>query len=381
MKKNIPTYLLILAIAVLIVFGISSNKTNEFEDEKLNAVRAEVLQIYFDNSNELNHKSKSNQYKYQEFQILITEGTHKNEEYWMRNTLETFDIYNIRLKEGDKILVAIDEDENGTVVNLHLFDRQRDFLIYALICLLFILILIIGRKQGFKAILTLVFTILLIIEVLLPCILKGYDAIIITIPLAFLITTVTLTVISGITKKTLVAILGITCGVVLAGVLSILVGNQIQITGLANEYSQQLIYLMNFPDINFQGVLFSSIIIGALGAVMDVGISIASSMNEIVTIQPKISQKELFQSGMNIGKDIMGSMSNTLILAYTGGSLELMLLFLAAGTPLKEIINLDMVASEIVRAVAGSIGLTLTIPCTVLIASLVFSKKQNSSPK
>ena len=366
-------YLVLIAFMTLALFFFNSLLPKEF-DGSFNSVSGKVMEITFDNSDEIEDKSE-NAYKFQEFRLKILEGRHKGEEYNMRNSLETFDVYNIRLEEGEKILVSLDEDEEGNITNLHVYDKKRDTKLFVLIGIFVLGVLLVGGKQGAKAILTLSFTVLIIIKILLPLILRGFSPVPTAVCILILIICVTLTVISGFTKKTLSAILGTSCGVVVAGVLSIISGNLAQVTGLANDNAQQIVYLLNFPDLDFKGILFASIIIGAMGAVMDVSMSIASSMNELVNVHPEISKKELIKSGMTIGRDIMGSMSNTLILAYTGSSCELMLLFMVAGTSLKEIFNLDLIAGEIIRASCGSIGLTVTIPFTVFICTLIYKKK------
>ena len=367
--------LVCIAILVIAVVGDSLFPNIVFKDRSLNATYARVLDIVFDNTDEI-ASSTENEYKYQEFQIEITLGSHKGEKYWMRNSLESFDVYNIILSEGDRILVAIDEDSSGSIVNLHIYDRQRDRQLIILLAIFILGVILIGGKQGLKAILTLVFSIVIIVKCLLPMILYGYNPLLVAIGLLFIIICVTLSVIGGFSLKTLCAILGTTGGVIIAGIISLAVGKSVEITGLANDSTQQLVYLLDYPNIDFQGVLFASILIGSMGAIMDVSISIASSMYEIVSLQPNIEKKVLMKSGMNIGRDIMGSMSNTLILAYTGSSCELMLLFMASGTKLREIVNLDLVASEIIRAIGGSIGLTLTIPITVLLSTFIYKSKK-----
>ena len=367
--------LVCIAILVIAVVGDSLFPNIVFKDRSLNATYARVLDIVFDNTDEI-ASSTENEYKYQEFQIEITSGSHKGEKYWMRNSLESFDVYNIILSEGDRILVAIDEDSSGSIVNLHIYDRQRDRQLIILLAIFIIGVILIGGKQGLKAILTLVFSIVIIVKCLLPMILYGYNPLLVAIGLLFIIICVTLSVIGGFSLKTLCAILGTTGGVIIAGIISLAVGKSVEITGLANDSTQQLVYLLDYPNIDFQGVLFASILIGSMGAIMDVSISIASSMYEIVSLQPNIEKKVLMKSGMNIGRDIMGSMSNTLILAYTGSSCELMLLFMASSTKLREIVNLDLVASEIIRAIGGSIGLTLTIPITVLLSTFIYKSKK-----
>lgn len=375
-KKREIVFIILVAVSVVFftVYGFFFSSKNPLKERGLNATYATIIDMGFDNSDGLK-RGKMNEYKFQEFQIEITEGKHKGETYWMRNSIETFDIYNIVVEKGEKILVAIDEDEEGNVVNLHIYDKRRDILLTVLVILFILSVIIIGGKQGLKAILTLMFTIVIIINVLLPLILRGFNPILVAITILFIIICVTLIVIGGFSYKTLAAVLGTTGGVIIAGLFAYIFGKAVELTGLAGDSVQQLVYLLDFPDLNFQGILFASIIIGSMGAIMDVSISIASSMYEIVSLQPKIKKNVLMKSGMNIGRDIIGSMSNTLILAYTGSSCELMLLFMASGTTFKEIVNLDLIATEIIRAIGGSIGLAFTIPLTVLLSTLIYKSK------
>jgi uncharacterized membrane protein len=155
---------------------------------------------------------------------------------------------------------------------------------------------------------------------------------------------------------------------------AVIAGKLAQLTGLGNEEAQMLAYIPQHSNINYQSLLFAGIAIGALGAVMDTALSISSAMSEIVLTNENISLKQLRKSGMNIGRDIIGSMSNTLILAYTSTNIPLILLLVLFNTQLKDVMNLDVIASEILRATAGSIGLILTIPLTVYIRVL-FERK------
>lgn len=380
-QNNVHKYITYFVLTVLIlgiVLVVNNISSETFTDkEGFNTVKAEVVDMLFDNSDEKAEVEGANYYRYQEFRIKIKGGSHKGEKYVMRNTIETIDVYNIIVSKGDTIFVSTSEDDNGKIINLHIYDIAREKYIYIFVILFLILLLIIGGHKGAKSIITLLFTGFMIIKVLLPLILSGYSPILVTVFVCAIIVTVTLLIISGLNKKTLTSILGTIGGVLAAGVLALWIGNAARITGLANENAQMLAYLPKGMNMDFKGILFAGIIIGALGAVMDVSISIASAMYEIEEVKPDISKKDLLKSGMNIGRDIMGSMSNTLILAYTGGALELMLLFMAAGTKFREIINLDMVAAEIIRAIAGSIGLACTIPLTAIIAVSLRAKSKN----
>ena len=160
-------------------------------------------------------------------------------------------------------------------------------------------------------------------------------------------------------------------GVLVAGLISYLVGSQINLTGMSADEATILLYIPQEITFDFRNLLFAGIILGALGAIMGVGMSITSSIDEIYKANNQLSVKELFDSGMNVGKDIMGTMINTLILAYAGTSIPLLLVFMAYETSMTKIINMDIIATEIVRALSGSIGLILTIPITALIASIL----------
>ncbi|PAB60598.1 YibE/F family protein [Anaeromicrobium sediminis] len=370
-----------VAVLIMVIVGFM-NLGSEYYDRALakrgETVDARVIKMYLDDRDD---KESTRSYRTQEFEVEITSAGHKGETYVMRNTIEVMDVYNIEVEVGENIVLTLMEDENKKVENLHIYDKSREIYIYLFVCFFFVILLVIGGKSGVKSIFTLIFTGFMIVKLLIPLILKGYNPILITVLVCSVIIAITLLIIGDMSKKTLSAIIGTLGGVIVAGVLAMIVGNLCKITGLADEDIQSLVYMTKNYNMNFKGILFSAIIIGALGAVMDVSISIASSMFEIKSIKPDIKKGSLFKSGMNIGKDIMGSMANTLILAYTGGAMQLMLFFLASGATTKEIVNLEMAAVEIIRALSGSVGLAATIPITaisvILIDDFLKDKKNN----
>jgi len=137
-----------------------------------------------------------------------------------------------------------------------------------------------------------------------------------------------------------------------------------------------LLYIPQNIHLDVQGLLFAGIIIGALGAVMDVSMSVSSAVEEVKKANPTLDAADLFRSGLNVGRDVMGTMSNTLILAYTGSSVPLLLIFMAYQESLLKMINLDMIASEIVRALSGSLGMVMVAPLTAFIAGLLFERSR-----
>jgi uncharacterized membrane protein len=189
------------------------------------------------------------------------------------------------------------------------------------------------------------------------------------------ITIITLLIISGINRKTFSTIIGTSSGILIGGVLALIFGNLSNLTGLSSEEARMLPFIPQNISFDFRGILFSGIILASLGAVMDVSMSISSSMFEIAKADPTIKKNDLISAGMNVGRDIIGTMSNTLILVYIGSSVPLILLFLAYNINFIEIINKDIIASEIIRALSGSIGLILAIPITVLISASMFDRR------
>lgn len=284
--------------------------------------------------------------------------------------------YDINIFVGDKVLLLLDLEDDGTIKAGYISDYSRDGYLLALAIIFGICLLIIGKSKGLKAILTLILTVFAVIMILLPGIIKGYDPVWITVLIAVAVTAITLFAISGINKKTLAALIGATGGVIMAGICASTVITLARLNGLSDEEAQMLQYLPQEINFNFQGLLFAGMIIGALGAIMDVGISIASAVQEVHEANPKLNRWQLFRAGLNVGRDVIGTMSNTLILAYTGGSLPLLLLIVAYDQPWISVINLEIISIEVVRALSGSIGLTLAIPLTAFVAAYFLKRNE-----
>lgn len=313
--------------------------------------------------------------------LEITSGDYKGEIFEVENGLSENIAYNILVEKGDKVVVSIAEGgiSGGPEVNIADYYRGNYLLYLSLIFI--VLIILIGRLKGLRALISLIITIAAIIYILLPAILKGMNPVPISIGIAIAVTIITIFLIGGISQKSIAAIIGTSIGVIVAGLISYLVGSQINLTGMSADEATMLIYIPQKIVFDFRNLLFAGIILGALGAIMDVGMSIASSIDEIYKANNQLSVKDLFNSGMNVGKDIMGTMINTLILAYAGTSIPLLLVFMAYETAMTKIVNMDIIATEIVRSLSGSIGLILTIPITAFIASVLIRKGKDKDKK
>ena len=311
--------------------------------------------------------------KVQVVTVEITEGDYIGEEFTTEYVL-SYDIDGkilaYELEEGDEVTVQIIEETDGTT-SATVLDVVRAPYIAIMFVLFLTTVIIVGGKKGFKAILGLIFTILLIYFIMIKGIFKGDHAIKNSVITSIIVIVGTFIIIGdGINKKILTAAIGTFGGVISAGIFALIFNNLAKLTG-AGEDAIQLSINMTAINFNFRQLLFAGIIVSALGACMDVGMSIASSLDEIKMKNPDITWQELFKSGMNIGRDVIGTMTNTLILAYVGGSLNLILLFMASNMDLYEILNKETIAEQIISAIAGSIGVVCTVPITSFVYSIL----------
>lgn len=366
MKKALWIIILILLISPLSAYGEIEEPINSYTE------RAIVLEVEEGLAEEHMEGVTT---EVQHVKLKIISGEFKGEIFETENYLSDNFAYNIVVKKGDKVVVDIEELQDGSL-EAYVADYARQNYIFYLLALFVVLIIFVGGKKGIKAVGTLAMTLFLILGVLLPLMLKGMNPIPISVLISIAITIITLFIIGGINSKSIAAIIGTSSGVIIAGIIAYFVGSQVMLTGLSGEEATMLMYIPQGVEFDFKSLLFAGIILGSLGAIMDVGMSISSSIEEIHNANPDLKPRELFQAGMNVGKDIMGTMTNTLILAYTGSSIPLLLLFMAHETPMVKIINLDIIATEIIRSLSGSIGLVLTVPLTALVATALIKREK-----
>lgn len=373
-------------IKVLIVFMILQTifvslvwADSEIDNNMVNA-KGKVLEVIKEGSgSESGYGDDTLVSHVQQLKILITTGEYKGKEVIVENYLQGNIATDVNAKVGQKLLMTIDKN-NPSNVQFFISTYERDIYLYIIISVFLILILIIGKVQGLKTIFTLFITMTIIFMYTIPAILKGTSPVFASIISSIVITVVTMIAISGFNQKAFSAILGTAMGIVIAGVISYIISKVANLSGVDSNEATMLLYLPQGIEFNFKELLFAGIIIGTMGATMDISMSVSSSMNEVLNNNRTISLKDLMTSGLNVGKDVMGTMTNTLILAYTGSSMSLLLVFFAYKTSVMEILNLDIIATEIVRAIAGSIGIILSVPCTALVVCILedVKRKKNS---
>ena len=311
----------------------------------------------------------------QKLQVKILEGQHRGTVFEVYNTLSS--LHSNLAYRGLKAVFTV--RESGGKTSVWLYNLKRDTHVYILLGLFFAALLILGRGQGLKSALGLVFTCVLIVTVLIPALFAGLPPVLVSIILVSLMTIVSFILISGFTRKTYTAVAGTVCGITIAGLISVLIASSAQLSGVNMEGGEQLLNLAPDYNVRLDGLLFTSILIASLGAVMDISMSIASSMQEILSANPRLSRKELFMSGLTVGKDITGTMSNTLILAFAGSSLPLVMMIWGYDMSFKQFINIPRIVIEIMHGISGSIGIIAAVPCTALIAVFLLKKPSHIS--
>lgn len=279
-----------------------------------------------------------------------------------------------KINVGDNIILLSMEDDQGN--DIFVFEEYHRLPSLMVLLVIFVLmVLLFGGLKGVNTIISLLLTCASIFYVFIPAIFTGYNLYKTSILICLYITIMTILIVNGYNKKSFVAILGCFLGVLVAGLLSKIMISTLKLNGFLNNDSLYLISILKNGKADLLALIFSAIIIGSVGAVMDVAMSLSSAIYELKESVENISVKKLIKSGFTIGRDIMGTMANTLILAYIGSSLTFILVLIAYNSSFLSLLNQQMITVEILQALAGSIGILCSIPLTVIIAAVVYSIK------
>ncbi len=343
----------------------------EFDDEQYQERYEKAVVLEVTDKGEEEIEALQGKIVEQEVKVRLLDGSDKGKVLTAINTLSGSPGFDLHLSPGDKVVIYIaeytDANADESVNTIYVSDRVRSPALVWIICVFAGLLLIIGRLQGAKALFGLGVTVLGIYKVLLPGLMAGKSPLPLTVLVLIAVTLITMICIAGFSRKALAATLGTLGGLIVAGWLAYTFGDLAQLSGLATEEERMLMYVENI-NFDMRGLLFAGILIGAVGAIMDVTMSVASAISEIKRVNPDMKTTELIAAGMNVGRDIMGTMANTLILAYTGGALPFMLLFMVYEMEPLRIVNWELIVTEIIRALVGSIALIISVPITAVIA-------------
>lgn len=364
----------VMTILFVAVYIIAIRRLNNIEKiEMVSTVgysyeKAVVTEVVKDNLTETGQRVG-----YQQLKVKLISGKHKGEIY--DATSSEGNLFGAVCKAGDNVIVNISVSGNTSTVSVYSKDRIRQVCIFVGVFLL--LICIIGGMNGVKSVIGLIFTVVSIVYIFLPMIYLGVSPFGAAVFVVVITTVVTMYLIGGISVKTLACVIGTTAGVVIAGIAAWLFGMSADIDGYNVSNIETLVYVGQNTKIQIGGLLFAGILIAALGAVMDVAMSVSSAICEINDKTGNLTWLEFFKSGLHVGRDMMGTMSNTLILAFVGGSLSTLVIDYAYNLPFIQLINSYNIGIEIMQGIAGSIGVILTVPFVALVTSVLLVYQRN----
>ena len=315
--------------------------------------------------------------------VELTSGDYAGNRYQLTNNLSY--LYGTVLKEGDNVTVSVSM-ENGEAYEILLQDYDRTSPLLWIILIFFVITILVGGKVGAKSLLGLGLTILCVFAVLIPMLLSGWPTLPTILATCAFVTVVEFVILDGVNKKTICAILGTISGVLFAQLFGQFACKLLRINGFlmysAESAIEALLQIKQgqdpFHSLQIGDLLVGGILISALGAVNDVAMSISSSMKELMTVNPDLSRRKLFKSGMNIGRDMVGTMTNTLILALVGSSLVMMIYLSSLEPSFQQLMSTTFLSVEMVQMLASSIGVILAVPMSVLLGTLLFGHRRHA---
>ena len=305
--------------------------------------------------------------------VQVTTGQYKGETLQVYNYVGP--LYGAPLKAGDRCTLTVSTYANGDV-NATVYEYNRAAPLVIVAALFLIVTVLVGGRTGAKSLVGLIFTVLCVFFLLFPALRKGAPTLLSTFLLCVYVAAVSFVILGGVQKKTVCALLGTVAGMALALVFALLAQRLLRINGLRGADVEPLLQLRQTgTPIRLRGLLAAGVILSALGAVMDVAMSLSSALSEVHAADPALDRRALFRSGMNIGRDMVGTMTNTLILAFLGGGLTLTLYIYTLGLSAHQLLSSAYLSVEVMTAVSSSIGVILSVPITALISAWAYARK------
>ena len=311
----------------------------------------------------------------QEVILRINSGELKGQE--VEATSPDGMLFGATCKVGMKVIAIVSISDGNNLVTV--YSQDRSMAIYGFAAFFVLCVCLVGGWKGFKSILSLAFTGVTILFILFPLMYRGYSPILMSVIICTIATIFSMMMIGGLSTKTAAATIGTVFGVIASAVAAMVFGHFAGISGYNVSDIENLIYVQQVTSIKVGELLFSGIIISALGAVTDVGVSVASTIQEIHQTDPNLGKRKLFLSGIHVGRDMMGTMVDTLILAYVGTALSTLVTNYAYDLSYNQLINSNNIGIEIMQSLAGSLGIVLAVPITALVAvELIYRKPKNA---
>lgn len=380
-KINALTYIITIVFSAIFIIGgnrIFTHKTDFWSSQNGLSEKARIIEITDIDTESYMIDSETTMSNTEiSFKAEILSGDYKGRIVKGIQNIDNFSPYVSRQVEvRDKVLLTHDTGEDLDMSRGWIYSEiLRTDKLTILLGVFLGLMLLFGGKKGVNTIVSLGLTCLAVFCVFVPSVMSGANIYITSIAVCLYTIVMTLIIVNGYDKKTLSAIIGCFFGVLISGILTLIMNKVLNLTGILDETSIGIAMLNTEKPIDPLAIIFGSVIIGAMGAVMDVSMSISSSLYELSNKVKNLDFSMLLSSGFEIGKDIMGTMANTLVLAYIGSSLSSLLLLIMYNPNILSLMNREMVVVEVMQSLIGSIGILFAIPFTSLVASLLYTKK------
>lgn len=378
MKKQIRQYLVCLLLMAATIAGILSLSWEEDNDyrlvntENLTYVRAKVLSIESENLT-ADSLEPDKLVGTQEITVRILSGDLAGEEVSLTNYMTRS--LNVHTSAGMTIMICVDAPDNAeNYYTVYSYWRTPGLIL--ILAFFAAIVIAVGRAKGVWSLLGLAYTVFVVLFFAVQAIFHGVSPMLAVVSTVGVCSLFSLWLLSGITRKTAAALLGTILGVGIAGVIFQIFSMILHITGYNLDSAESLLLIGQTTGLQLKPLLLAAVLITALGAVMDVTMSISSSLDEICRLDPSLPAGQLFRSGMNIGKDMVGTMTNTLIMAYTGGALTTMLLLIGYGYGASQLLNSDYLAMEVAQGIASTAGVVLTVPVTAFLSSRIYTYRK-----
>lgn len=363
----IITLLIVLAVLIILPTGFQKQEYRFTEGVRAKVISVNNMGIYSSGIFKLGDQSAL---------IEIETGSRKGEQIWANNMLTGSMSVDKIFQEGDKawVLIGFDEDNNINFANM--IDHYRVDKEILLIGVFAVVIVIFSGYTGIRTLLSFAFALLSIWKILIPAMLRGYNPLIVALLAGNILTIVTLLLVAHFSKKAYAAIISAVICSLATCLLAIIFGNLFNIHGAVMEGAESLLYA-GFMNIDLTSIFQAGIYLASSGAILDLAIDISSALEEIVNNNPGVTKAELIKSGLNIGKSVVGSQTTTLLLAYMGSYITVMMVYMAQGTPMMNILNSKPIAAEMLHTFVGCLGLVLVSPLTSIICGLIYEKSNN----
>jgi uncharacterized membrane protein len=369
MSDNVRNLILVgLILAATILLLVLPTGFESAYAQNVNRVKAAVLKVDNSDVQQFGIVKQGEQV----LQVEILEGTHTGEKVQALNQLlgkmETDKMF----REGDTALVVVQE-KGSEITSVTAYDHYRLEVQIFLIVIFALGLILFAGAAGARSLLSFIFAIVLVWQVLLPRVLMKEDPILWAMIVVGAMSAVTLFLVAGVNKTAIVALIGAALGIILTYLLSVILFPYFNLHGAVQPFSETLLY-SGYEDLRLDRLFLAAVFVGASGAVVDVAIDVATSMNEVIQKRPDLSTTDLIRSGFIVGRNMTSTMVTTLLMAYVSGYIALLLVFMAQGVPPLNILNTNYVAAEVLKTIVGSMGLVATAPFTALVGGLIYKQ-------